>query len=172
VESIEFPERPQPPNHGTEWDQLTSWLDFYRATLLTKCAGLDLEQLTRRPVATSTLSLLGLVRHMTFVEQVWFEFTFANFAAVTYYGRDEHPGADFDDLDSTPLDEVFQNFDTACERSRELSHGHSLDQLAKYPRRGREVDLRWIFIHMIEEYARHCGHADILRELIDGATGY
>jgi len=172
VESLESSERPPVPFHGTELDQLTGWLDFYRATLMFKCEGLDLEQLTRRPVATSTLSLLGLVRHMTFVEQHWFEFTFANFAATTYYGKDADPDADFNDLESVPLDQVWKNYRTACARSRELSLGHGLDEMAKYPRRGREVDLRWIFLHMIEEYARHCGHADILRELIDGATGY
>ena len=153
-------------------EQLTSWLDFYRATLLYKCAGLGVDQLSRRPVATSSLSLLGLIRHMTFVEQHWFEFTFANFAAITYYEKDDDPDADFNDLAGAPLDEVLKNFDTACARSRGLSQGHSLDETAKYPRRGREVDLRWIYIHMIEEYARHCGHADILREMIDGATGY
>jgi hypothetical protein len=152
--------------------QLSSWLDFYRATLIYKCAGLGVEELSMHPVAASSLSLLGLIRHMTFVEQVWFESTFANFAAPTYYGRDVDPDADFNDLASVPLDKVLANYDAACSRSRELSEGHPLDTMAASQRRGREVDLRWIFIHMIEEYARHCGHADILRELIDGSTGY
>lgn len=172
MESIERLQRPKPPDNGSEIAQLTAWLDFYRATLIVKCAGLDLGQLTMRPVASSSLSLLGLIRHMTFVEQVWFESTFANFAAPTYYSRDVDPDSDFNDLDSAPLEQVLANFDAACERSRELSEGHPLDTMAASQRRGREVDLRWIFIHMIEEYARHCGHADILRELIDGSTGY
>ncbi len=172
MDSIERAERPKPPDHGDERTQLEGWLDFYRATLLAKCAGLDLEQLTRRPVPSSALSLLGLVRHMTLVEQAWFEFTFANFAAASYYELGTDPDADFHDLASHSLAEVGANFDTACERSRQLSAGHDLSAMAAALRRGREVDLRWIHLHMIEEYARHLGHADLLREMIDGTTGY
>ena len=172
MESIERPDRPKPPDNGSELVQLTAWLDFYRATLITKCSGLSMGELCLRPVETSTLSLLGLIRHMTLVEQHWFESTFANFAAPTYYQHDSDPDADFNDLASAPLDEVVANFEAACNRSRELVAGKVLDEMAASQRRGREVDLRWIFIHMIEEYARHCGHADMLRELIDGSTGY
>ena len=172
MEFIERAERPKPPDHDDERTQLEGWLDFYRATVLVKCAGLDLEQLTARMVPSSALTLLGLVRHMTLVEQIWFEFTFANFAAASYYSLDTNLDADFDNLTSHTLDEVVANFHRACERSRQLSAGHDLSTMATAQRRGREVDLRWIYVHMIEEYARHCGHADLLRELIDGTTGY
>ena len=172
MEFIDAAERPKAPDHGDEHAQLTGWLDFYRATLLNKCAGLDLDALTRRPVAASTLTLLGLLRHMTRVEQVWFESTFANFAAASYYEVDTDPDADFNDLASHSLEQVVANFHAACARSRQLSNGRDLGAMAAALRRGREVDLRWIHLHMIEEYARHCGHADLLRELIDGSTGY
>jgi uncharacterized damage-inducible protein DinB len=157
---------------GPERDQLESWLDFYRATLLLKCAGLSVEQLSTRAVASSDLTLLGLLRHMTFVEQVWFEKVFAGRDVDDYYKRDDDRDADFHDLSSASLDVVVGLFHRACAMSRDVSSGRDLDEMALVARRGREVDLRWIYLHMIEEYARHCGHADLLRELIDGTTGY
>ncbi len=160
------------PSSGDERTQLEAWLDFYRATLLRKCDGLTPAQLKERPVETSLLSLLGLVRHMTFVEQVWFESTFAGRDAVEYYKTEGDRDADFKDLDHPSVEDVMDLYLRAADTSRELCEGHGLDQMASRPRRGREVDLRWIFIHMIEEYSRHCGHADLMRELIDGATGY
>jgi uncharacterized damage-inducible protein DinB len=172
VIKIDESSRAAPLLSGPERAQLESWLDFYRATLILKCAGLSVEQLSTRPVATSDLTLLGLLRHMTFVEQVWFEKVFAGLAIDDYYKRDDDRDADFHELTSSPLDDVVQLFYTACSTSRALSSGHELDEMALVAGRGRQVDLRWIYVHMIEEYARHCGHADLLRELIDGSTGY
>ncbi len=157
---------------GAERDQLQSWLALYRSTLLTKCAGLSLDQLKIRPIPTSSHSLLGLVRHMTLVEQVWFDMRFSANDVDEYYQRDEDHDADFNDLESASLDEVVANFHRACERSDELARGHDLDEMVRRIAKGRDVDLRWIYIHMIEEYARHLGHADLMRELIDGETGY
>ena len=165
-------ERPTLLKCGAERDQLTSWLAFYRATLLTKCAGLSIDQLKMRPIPSSSLTLLGLVRHMTYVEQVWFDVRFAANEVDEYYKRAEDHDADFNDLESASLDEVIENFHRACERSDEIAHGHGLDEMVARITKGREVDLRWIYIHMIEEYARHLGHADLMRELIDGETGY
>jgi len=172
VERIPLPERAPPLHSGPERVQLESWLDFQRTTLLIKCADLDVDQLRRQPVATSLLSLLGLLRHMTFVEQVWFDAVFSGVEAPEYFKRAEDRDADFRDLDSATLDEVYELFLTACARSREVASGHDLDEMAAVERRGRHVDLRWIYVHLIEEYARHLGHADLLRELVDGATGY
>jgi len=172
VETFNAPERPTVPASGEEKAQLDAWLDFLRATLLRKCDGLNAEQLKQRPLATSSLSLLGMVRHMTFVEQVWFETTFAGRDPIEYYKTEGDRDADFNDLDSDALEEVIDLFLHVIVVSRELSAGHDLDELATKPRRGREVDLRWIYVHMIEEYARHCGHADLIREMIDGTTGY
>ena len=166
-------ERPKPLLTGDERDQLESWLTFYRATLLKKCSGLSFEDLSRRPVASSTMSLLGMLRHMTFVEQVWFDARFAGNDVIEYYKRPDDRDAEWNELDSATLDQVVANFNRACETSDELAKDHDLDELVRRPGNDREpVDLRWIYIHMIEEYARHCGHADIIRELIDGTTGY
>ncbi len=172
METFEAPERPNPPTLGDERVQLEGWLVFERATLLHKCDGLSVAQLKERPVASSSLSLLGIVRHMTFVEQIWFETTFAGRETVDYYKTEADRDADFNDLDGVAAEEVFDLFVRSVELSRELAAGHSFDERATRPRRGREVDLRWIHVHMIEEYARHNGHADLIRELVDGATGY
>jgi uncharacterized damage-inducible protein DinB len=172
VETFEAPERPHIPFNGPEPLQLEAWLDFYRATLLEKCNGLNAAQLKERPVASSALSLLGIVRHMTFVEQVWFETTFAGLDTLDYYKTEGDRDADFNDLDSDAVETVFDLYERVLRESRDLTAGHDLDERAKKPRRGRDVDLRWIYVHMIEEYARHCGHADLIRELIDGTTGY
>jgi uncharacterized damage-inducible protein DinB len=164
--------RPHPLSSGAERAQLESWLAFYRATLLRKCAGLTVEQASIKPVASSAMSLLGLLRHMTFVEQIWFDRRFAGNDVTEYYKQSDDRDADFNDLGSATLEEVLANFDTACTRSDEIATGHGLDEMIVADNNGREpVDLRWIYLHMIEEYGRHSGHADILRELIDGVTG-
>jgi hypothetical protein len=172
VDTFIAAERPHVPNSGDERLQLGAWLDFYRATLLAKCDGLNVAQLKTRPLATSPLSLLGIVRHMTFVEQVWFETTFAGAETVDYYKTEGDRDADFNDLDSDAAETVFDLYQKVISVSSNLAAGRSLDEHAKKTRRGRDVDLRWIYLHMIEEYARHCGHADLIREMVDGATGY
>jgi Protein of unknown function (DUF664) len=172
VDTFIAAERPHVPTSGDERLQLDGWLDFYRATLLAKCDGLNVAQLKTRPLATSALSLLGIVRHMTFVEQVWFETTFAGTDTVDYYKTEGDRDADFNDLDSDAAETVFDLYQAVVAASGDLASGHSLDEHAKKPRRGRDVDLRWIYLHLIEEYARHCGHADLIREMIDGTTGY
>jgi uncharacterized damage-inducible protein DinB len=149
-----------------------AWLDFYRATLLEKCNGLNATQLKERPIATSSLSLLGIVRHMTFVEQIWFENRFAGRDTTDYYKTEGDRDSDFNDLEDTAVENVFVLFGQATDVSRVVAAGHDLSEIAANVSRGRDVDLRWILIHMIEEYARHCGHADLIRELIDGTIGY
>lgn len=168
---IAEPERPEPIRSGPEHDQLESWLDYYRTTLVKKCAGLSVEQLVERPVASSDLSLLGLIRHLSVVEQYWFEVVFAHRTVEAYYRDDSDVDADFHDLSDASLDEVMSTFDAACAHSRECARGQNLATPSPPSRAGRDVTLRWIYLHMIEEYARHCGHADLLRELIDGVTG-
>jgi len=175
VDFISAPSRPVLPRHGDERTQLTAWLDYYRATLLMKCDGLRLEQLTARPVATSALTLLGLLRHMAAVEQYWFEDILEGRDVQWYIDNEEDPDADFNDLSALSLMEVADMFDRACVTSRDIVAQRSLDDSATRDNAawgGEKVDTRWVMIHMIEEYARHVGHADFLRELIDGATGY
>ncbi len=166
------PERPELLFSGEERPQLDSWLEFCRATLLYKCDGLELEQLEVRPVAGSALSLLGIIRHMTYVEQAWFERIFTGRDVTEYYKRVDDRDADFHDLDETPLDQVLANYEAAVATSRRCALGHDLAEASAKVSRGRFTDLRWIYVHMIEEYSRHNGHADLIRELIDGATGY
>jgi uncharacterized damage-inducible protein DinB len=161
--------RPPMPGAVGEREMLDGWLDYHRATLLWKCAGLDDSQLRLRACPPSTLSLLGLVRHMNEVENSWFG-RFTGVEPPWIYSTDEWPDADFDDLDNADADADFAAFERQCARSRERAAGHSLDETFT-SRRGRQLSLRWIYVHMIEEYARHNGHADLIREAIDGATG-
>jgi uncharacterized damage-inducible protein DinB len=172
VETFSAPARTYVVFSGDERTQLESWLDFYRGTLLFKCDGLTPDQLRERPIATSTMSLLGLLRHLTFVEQIWFEARFAGREVVEYYKLEDDREIDFRDLDSASVEEVLELYLTSVSTSRALAKDHELDEKAAKARHGIQFDLRWIYLHMIEEYARHCGHADLIRELVDGTTGY
>ena len=172
VDELRDPRRVDPPKVGSERALLESWLEFQRTTLLLKCERLDAAGRTARPVATSKLSLHGLVRHMTDVERNWFSLVLLRDDSF----RPHHWGTvpDEPDADLVPLDDADWDADLAlwheeCERSREHAAQHDLDHTGL--RRGQEVSLRWIYLHMIEEYARHNGHADLLRELVDGAVG-
>jgi len=160
-------ERPEGPLTGPERPMLQAFLDWQRATLLYKCAGLTGEQLAERTVPPSGLSLLGLVRHMTKVERAWFRQRFAGEPVDDPFGDDK--SADFEQTDPARaaadyarLTEEFKLVDAA------VAHA-SLDDT--FTHRGELMSLRWIYLHMIEEYARHNGHADLLRERTDGATG-
>ena len=164
------PERTDPPFLDPERPALESWLEFHRATLLVKCAGLDGEQLARRAVPPSTLSLLGLVRHMAEVERSWFRRALDGQEAPPIFYSHDRPDDDFDATDPTRADEDLAVFEREVAAAREVASRHGLDDTGT-SRRGHAVDLRWIYLHMIEEYARHNGHADLLRQTIDGATG-
>ena len=171
MNSIPLPDRQPTRKLGSEREQLDSWLDFYRDTLIAKCAGLSDNQLASRSVAVSDLTLLGLLRHMAAVEWWWFEHNFAALDTPELIDSSTNPDADFNDLGSLPVSSVYEMFVTQVARSREQAADGELDEVA---RRHSEnpFNLRWIYIHMIEEYARHCGHADFLREAIDGHVGY
>jgi hypothetical protein len=165
-------DRAEPPNVASERPALQGWLDYHRATLRWKCTGLDGEQLATRPVHSSTLSLLGLIRHMAEVERSWFRVRFAAEAGLgSLYCDAAYPDGDFDLTDSARAEEDFAVFTAECAAADEAARDRSLDQTFTHPRTGDTLDLRWIYLHMIEEYARHNGHADLLRELIDGVTG-
>jgi uncharacterized damage-inducible protein DinB len=162
--------RPIPLLTGDELPMLESWLAFHRATLELKCAGLDDEQARTASAEPSSLTLLGLVQHLAEVERNWFQRAFA--------GLDVPPA--FEDragftLDAgRGLDEVLTAWRREVARGRELIAGRSLEDTGRIPdgpMAGLEVSLRWVLVHMIEEYARHNGHADILRERLDGVTG-
>ncbi len=159
------------PYVADERTMLDGWLDYHRQTLLSKCAGLTAEQLKLRNVEPSTLSLLGLVRHMAEVERWWFRRRFAGEGIGHLYCSTESPDGDFDDLETADAEADFATFAAEVEQARKVVAGRSLDEVFPHPRRKAEMSLRWIFTHMIEEYARHNGHADLIRERIDGVTG-
>jgi uncharacterized damage-inducible protein DinB len=152
---------------------LEGWLDYHRATLRLKCAGLTAEQLATPSVPPSRLSLLGLVRHMSEVERSWFRRRLAGEEAPPLYYTDDDPDDDFFHLDPAEADDALATYDAEVAAARASAASVvSLDAIAAVRRRdGQEVSLRWIFCHMIEEYARHNGHADLIREVIDGETG-
>jgi hypothetical protein len=164
-------DRAEPPEVASERTALQGWLDYHRATLRWKCAGLTGEQLVIRPVQSSTLSLLGLVRHMSAVERYWFLEQFARRTDLADpFWTDEHPDGDLDLTDPAGAESDFARYTAECEAADNAARGHPLDETF-VRQNGQTLDLRWIYIHMIEEYARHNGHADLIRELIDGVTG-
>jgi uncharacterized damage-inducible protein DinB len=155
-----------------ERQALDASLDFQRDTLLLKCAGLTAGQLKERAVPPSRLSLLGLVRHMTEVERWWLRIHAANTDLPFPYDPDS-TGLDFEELDEADAAANIENYRQEIELARATLAGKQLDDVVPshgdHPERVRNV--RWLYLHMIEEYARHNGHADLLRERIDGVTG-
>jgi hypothetical protein len=161
---------PEPPLGG-ERDSLERWLTYHRQTLLMKCAGLTAAQLADPAVPPSPLSLHGLVRHLAEVERAWFRRRFGGQDLPYLFCSDAEPDGDIVDLDGADAAADLDTFLRECGLCDEAAAGHSLDDRFYHPGYGAEMDLRWVYLHMIEEYARHNGHADLLRERIDGATG-
>ncbi len=163
--------RTSPPSVGGERETLSAVLDYQRATFALKCEGLRPERLSERAVPPSSLSLHGLLRHLTGNERWWFRIQFAGESVPLLYYSDDDPDQDFDSLDGD-VGEAFDLWREECRRSREIvAAAGSLDATGIRRRSGEPVSLRLIMIDMIAEYARHNGHADLLRERIDGATG-
>jgi uncharacterized damage-inducible protein DinB len=159
------------PRTVGERDTLLSFLRWQRDTLARKCAGLKPEQLRRRAAAPSTLCLLGLVRHLTDVERGWFIRTLDGQDVRDLYSTESNPEGDFNDVDSADPQEALAAWRSEIERADQVIARHDLDdEVSQHT--GRRVRMRWILLHMVEEYSRHNGHADLLRERIDGATGY
>jgi uncharacterized damage-inducible protein DinB len=152
---------------------LVDYLRFYRLTLEMKCAGLDPEQLARRSVPPSTMSLLGLIRHMTDVERNWFRRVMAGENVPFFYWSDTELDVDWNGAVADP-EVVAQAWEAwrgeVAYAERYVVGSHDLG--ARGTRvSGKTISLREVLVHMIEEYARHCGHADLLRERIDGRVG-
>ncbi|MDQ1398216.1 MAG: hypothetical protein QOG97_113 [Acidimicrobiaceae bacterium] len=167
-------ERVDPPYIADERTMLTTWLDWQRATLLQKCSGLTPDQLREQAVPPSNLSLLGLVRHMAEVERGWFRKGVAREDIGYRWVTEDHQDADFDDVadvDDAGMDAAFEALREEIGRARRaVAAAPTLDVTFTRPNRP-EISLRWVLVHMVEEYARHNGHADFLRERIDGVTG-
>jgi uncharacterized damage-inducible protein DinB len=167
-------DRPQGPDVAEERVAVEGLLDYHRATLLWKCAGLTGDQLKARAVPPSTMSLLGLVRHMADVERSWFRRRVAGEDIAALYWRDDSPDADFDEVADADPAADFAAYHAEVDAARAVMTGRGYDDTFVNRRRdGTEelVDLRALMLHMIEEYARHNGHADLLRECVDGTTG-
>jgi uncharacterized damage-inducible protein DinB len=164
-------ERIDPPYEANERDMLNAWLEWQRATLAAKCEGMSDDQLRERSAPPSNLSLLGLVRHMAEVERGWFRRTLGGEDIPMIYSPDRDWDAPFTGADSGDVAEAFETWRSECELARKAEAGAQSLDVTGTQRTGRRVSLRWILVHMIEEYARHNGHADLLRERIDGVTG-
>ena len=167
--------REDPPTRGDERATLVGFLRWQRDTLELKCSGLDAADLARRAVGTSTLSLLGLVRHLSDVERDWFRGVMAGEDASAHFSSAADPDGDFDGAAPDPalVAEAWDIWRAEVDNSeRYVADAPNLDITGKIPCSVRgPMSLRWVLIHMIEEYARHLGHADLLREHIDGAMG-
>jgi len=171
VQDLQDPRRIEPAYVLDERDMLEGWLEFHRATLLLKCEGLDDAARKSRPVPTSLLSLHGLVRHMAEVERSWFRRVLLREPDLPFLYCASNG---YDDQELAPLDDANWDGDlgiwqSECEASRQAAAVRGLDDTGL--RRGEAVSLRWIYTHMIEEYARHNGHADLIREMLDGTVG-
>ena len=183
--------RPEPPIAASERDTLLGYLDFQRATLEWKTRGLD-EAGLRRTIASSTMTLAGLLKHMAYVEDHWFSGMLLDLPRMSPWAEVDWaatPDWEWESAAREPADVVRAQWSTSVERSRavvrevlsrvsdeastnDATTGDPLGALAKrsWPN-GDKPSLRWILVHMIEEYARHNGHADLLREAVDGETG-
>ncbi|MGW2340496.1 DinB family protein [Streptomyces sp. NPDC001661] len=169
------PSLERPPFQADERTALIGWLDLQRQILRWKCEGLSDEDARRSVVPTSpAMTMAGLVSHMRWVEHTWLE--------VLFLGGDETVNPSFDEgddedadwrTDGVPLEQLLIDYESQCARSNEIVAAASLDDIGRHPKYGDgKVDLRWMLIHLIEETGRHAGHADIVRELLDGSKGY
>ena len=167
--------RNDPDPAASERDAIAQFLDYQRETILLKAEGLDRRQLART-IPTSGLTLAGILYHLALVEESWLEENFAGLPLRepwTGVDWDADPDWEFRTAATLDPDEVRQRYRDACERSRSVAaKASSLDDLSVMPlRSGNRFTLRWVQLHLIEETARHAGHADLLREAIDGVTG-
>ena len=163
--SEDYPERRDEP----EREMLRDWLDWHRATLLRKCAGLDAAQLATRAVPPSNLSLLGLVRHMSDTERGWVRQVFRGEQIPDLYYRSDAPDADFDEAGPAGAKEDFERYRAERAAVDAALRGATLDETFTF--REQAISVRWMWQHLVEEYARHNGQADLLREAIDGSAG-
>ncbi|MFF7377222.1 DinB family protein [Streptomyces massasporeus] len=166
-------ERREPATTADERTMLEGWLDYHRQTLAWKCEGLTDAQLRTAAVEPSELSLMGLVRHMAEVERGWFRNVLTAEGAGRIYFTDEDPDGEFHLTESDTWEEAYATWQSEIETARRNAARFGLDDITegKHRRTGERFNLRWLYTHMIEEYARHNGHADLLRERVDGATG-
>ena len=159
--------RPEPPFAAPPEEMVEGFLDYLRATMLWKLDGLSDDDL-RRPFPPSTMTLLGMLKHLAYVERWWFRIAFAG-EELPMPWTDTDPDADWRVEPDESAAAIIDLYNSEVDRSRAIVAAASWDDPAKRP--GMEQTLGWVLTHMVEETARHCGHADIFREQIDGKTG-
>ena len=159
------------PYISGERQMLEAWLDFHRQTLLCKCSGLTAEQLRQRAAPPSSLSMLGLVRHMAEVERGWFRRRIAGEGVGFLYSSEADPDGEFDHVDTAEAEQDYATYLREIDLARHAAASRGLDETFFHSDRRAQMSVRWVYVHMVEEYARHNGHADLLRERIDGVTG-
>ncbi|CAN5486918.1 DinB family protein [soil metagenome] len=169
-------QRTDPPAQADEPTTLVAFLDYYRASILLKSEGLTDEQARTCAVPPSDLNITGLIRHMAEVERHWFQRWFIDNAAKPLFYSDDDDDADMHAGADDTLADAIAVLEGEIKLSREITAAADPDDVARrIPTDPTRLDfrpnMRWILNHMIEEYARHCGHADLLRECIDGVTG-
>jgi hypothetical protein len=166
-------ERREPANDADERTMLEGWLDYHRQTLAYKCEGLTDAQLRTASVEPSSLSLMGLVRHLAECERGWFRKVLADDDPGPIYYTEEDPDGEFHLTEADTWQEAHATWQAEIGIARRNAARFALDDISegRSRRTGERFSLRWIYTHMIEEYARHNGHADLIRERIDGATG-
>ena len=164
-------DRPRIPRVAGEREALTAYLEYYRATVEMKCRGLTPDQVRTRSMPPSTLSLHGLVRHLAAVERWWFQQNFERRDVPLLFFTADNPDLDFDPPAGADFADDLQTWRAECAVSRQIVAAHDLDDTARPLDWHEDVDLRWLVLRMITEYAQHCGHVDLLREGLDGITG-
>jgi uncharacterized damage-inducible protein DinB len=163
-------DRIDPPKAADERTSLLAYLDYQRATLLMKAAGLSDEQARFSPVASGT-SMIGLVQHLMWAERWWFTGVVADLDDMEFPWNDEDPDGDWRLAGDLTLAAAVAAYESECERSRAVMASAGLDTVTSTRRAQHGWNVRAVVLHMIEETARHCGHADFLREMLDGSAG-
>ncbi|MEO6126320.1 MAG: DinB family protein [Ilumatobacteraceae bacterium] len=164
-------DRVEPQMAADEATTLVEFLDYFRATVWIKVAGLDDEQARARSVPPSELCLMGIVRHLAEVERYWFQNIWLGTDAPSLFCTDTEPDLDLEPNPSSTMAEATAALAAEIAAARASITDIPLDRLSAGIRHDVRPNLRWILVHMIEEYSRHCGHADLLRQAIDGLTG-
>lgn len=167
-----MPPRVRPAFVADERTQLVGWLDLQRAIVHLKCEGLSEADAHRSVLPTSPLmTMAGVVSHLRWVENCWFEVLFLGGPADSPQFQDDPEDADMR-VEGIPLAQLLDEYEQQCVVANEIIAAHSLDEVGKHPDfESAAATLRWMLIHMVEETARHAGHLDIIRELIDGSAG-
>ncbi|MGK9146155.1 DinB family protein [Plantibacter flavus] len=164
----DWADRPQPPERGGERETIEGFLDFQRASIVWKARGLS-DELAAKPLLASITTVSGIIRHLADVERSWFRTDMDGEVDVPARWTEEDPDGEWRVSAADSLDGIIADYEAACQESRDVAARYDLDDVCRG--NGQRFTLRWIELHMTEETARHLGHIDILRELLDGRTG-